>query len=397
MLEPERFRYAKFAATLVALVSVGSECARADKGTPVAPEPTSASASEPARTPSGAELGPTPLISRGKRVVGSSSFHPPAAVVVDGQYRTYAGTWSAGTPTASSKPWVAIEIGPGPTRLILAWSASGSYNYDETDYGSPGSYRIETSSDSTNGSNGAWDTVVTAERVKTHAAEHLFAFAGKKWLRFTVTSAPAASPNGVQIDEIDVHDASAGLEDTWFFMGDSITAFAFDRQTPAHQPSFAELVHAAHADHFPLMINGGIGGDKSDEGAAHVDEWLAGCPDIKHWAIEYGTNDAAGNGTDTAHFERNIRQIVERIEGAGRVAHLAKIPYASDGQHGSVPAFNAKLDELGGGAPRGPDLYTWFSEHPGELRDGIHPTDAGIRSINRLWAEAMQPLYTGAR
>ena len=41
----------------------------------------------------------------------------------------------------------------------------------------------------------------------------------------------------------------------------------------------------------------------------------------------------------------------------------------------------------------GPDLYAWFSRHPDELRDGIHPDDRGIVSIIRLWADAMAPLY----
>ena len=41
----------------------------------------------------------------------------------------------------------------------------------------------------------------------------------------------------------------------------------------------------------------------------------------------------------------------------------------------------------------GPDLYAWFAAHPEQLRDGIHPTDAGILAINRLWAEAVARAY----
>jgi acyl-CoA thioesterase I len=41
----------------------------------------------------------------------------------------------------------------------------------------------------------------------------------------------------------------------------------------------------------------------------------------------------------------------------------------------------------------GPDLYAWFLAHPEQLRDGLHPTDAGIVAINRLWASAMERLY----
>jgi len=47
------------------------------------------------------------------------------------------------------------------------------------------------------------------------------------------------------------------------------------------------------------------------------------------------------------------------------------------------------------GLPSGPDLCTWFSAHPDELReDGVHPTDAGAQSINRLWYEALRPLWS---
>ena len=67
-----------------------------------------------------------------------------------------------------------------------------------------------------------------------------------------ITAAPPMASSGrVQIAEIDVHDISAtapGLpEDTWFFMGDSITAFAYDRAA-LHQPSFAAAINTATAN-----------------------------------------------------------------------------------------------------------------------------------------------------
>jgi acyl-CoA thioesterase-1 len=338
---------------------------------------------------------PNPLISRGRPVTASARFDPPATSVVDGQYKTFAGTWSVGRLAPGKTAWVAIDVNVGPERLIVVWSASGSYNYNETNFGSPGSYRVETSADSTNGGNGTWRPVVHADYVSAHAAEHAFDFDGQRWVRFVVISAPAVSPNGVQIDEIDLHDASTSEDDTWFFMGDSITAFAFDRQTPVHQPSFAERVHTQHPDYFPAMINGGVGGDKSDEGLEHLDAWLAGSPDVKHWALGYGTNDAAGNAQDPSHFKQNLQAMVTRIRGAGRVPSIAKIPFASDHQHDHVSVFNDVIDEVNAANSLvpGPDLYRWFWAHPEELRDGVHPNDRGIQSINRLWADAMAPFY----
>ena len=62
----------------------------------------------------------------------------------------------------------------------------------------------------------------------------------------------------------------------------------------------------------------------------------------------------------------------------------------------SIDPFNQIIDELQAqyGLPCGPDLFTWFSEHPDELSDdGVHPNRTGYESINRLWAEAVALLY----
>jgi|HubBroStandDraft_1064217.scaffolds.fasta_scaffold00517_14 acyl-CoA thioesterase I len=339
-----------------------------------------------------APIAPNPLVSRAKRVVGgSSSQFPQPQNVNDGDYST---SWGAGWPTPEQPAWVAIEVGSGPERLLLNWSASGSFNYEETDYGSPGAYRIETSGDSTDGANGSWRTATDVLTVSVHGQANSFDFTGRRWVKLVVTRAPASSPNGVQISEIDIHDVTVAARDSWFFLGDSITALAFDR-APAHQPSFATWVSGRHPGYFPAMIDGGTGGDKSDEGAAHIDDWLARNPDAHFWAIAYGTNDAAGNESDTDRFRKNVQTIVRRVRDAGRVAILATIPFASDDQHRNIPAFNRVLTELraANSLREGPDLYTWFAAHPDELRDGVHPNARGILSINRLWGEAVDALY----
>ena len=333
-----------------------------------------------------------PLVSRSKRVLGWSSVQfPNPGNVNDGDYST---SWGAGRPTPERPAWVAIALRPGPKRIFLNWSAAGSFNYEETDYGSPSGYRIETSGDSTDGANGSWRTAVDAPAVSTHGQGHSFDFAGQRWVKFVVTRTPAASPNGVQISEIDIHDVTAGAKDSWFFLGDSITAFDFDR-APLHQPSFAARVHERHPDYFPAMIDGGTGGDKSEDGAARVGDWLARNPDMHFWAIAYGTNDAAGNTGETASFRVNMQAIVDKVRAAGRVSILASIPFASDDQHRNIPKFNRVLDDLraANALPAGPDLYSWFATHPEELRDGVHPNDRGIVSTNRLWAEAVDALY----
>ena len=337
-------------------------------------------------------VSPAPLLSRGRPVTGWSSLtFPGLRNINDGNYSTF---WGAGRPTPDRPAWVAIDVGAGPTRVLVNWTASGSYNYEETDYGSPGAYRLETSADSTNGEDGTWRRAAEILAVTTHGHAQCVDFAGQRWLKLVVTGTPGQSPNGVQLSELDVHDVSRGADDSWFFLGDSITALAFNR-APAHQPSFAAWINTRYPDHFPAMVDGGTGGDKSDEGVAHVDAWLARNPDMHFWGILYGTNDAAGNSSDTTRFRANMQRIVDHVREAGRVPVLASIPYASDGQHDHVPEFNLVLDQIRAdrSLPPGPDFYRWFAAHPDELRDGIHPDDRGVVSMNRLWGEAVAPLY----
>ncbi|MGD0524844.1 MAG: GDSL-type esterase/lipase family protein [Polyangiaceae bacterium] len=334
----------------------------------------------------------SPLVSRSKPVTGASTQpYPHFENVNDGNYST---PWNAGRPTPESPAWVAIDVGVGPKRVLVNWSATGSYNYEETDYGSPGAYRIETSGDSTDGADGTWRTMIEVHAVSVHGQMHTLDFAGQSWVKLVVTSTPTVSPNGVQISELDVHDITAGALDSWFFAGDSITAMVFDR-APAHQPGFAAWEHDRHPAYFPAVVNGGTGGGKSDEGAARIDDWLARSPDAHFWGIAYGTNDAAGNTTSTARFRSNMQTMVDRVRAAGRVPILASIPFASDDQHGHIPDFNRVIDELreADALPAGPDFYRWFEAHPDELRDGVHPNDRGIVSMNRLWGEAVDALY----
>jgi lysophospholipase L1-like esterase len=130
-------------------------------------------------------------------------------------------------------------------------------------------------------------------------------------------------------------------------------------------------------------------------GVAHIDAWLALNPDCAFWGISYGSNDAAGNTSSTAAFRTNMQTIIDRVLAAGRIPIFPRIPFSSDASHNFIPRFNDVIDALvaQNGLRPGPDLYAWFVAHPEELRDQIHPTDAGIVSINRLWAEAVDGLY----
>ncbi len=385
---------------LTCLVTVGC---RGSSAPPSGPPPAAEAAPAPVATqspprawPVGPVATPNPLISRGKPVVATNlaQFARPQAID-DGVYNSFAGTWNGGVPTAAQPATVAIQVGAGPRRVLVEWSAGGNYNYTDTEYGSPGSYRIETSADSRDGSDGTWKVAVTNPSCTVHAEEHVIDFAGQSWVRMVITGVPAKSPNGVQLDEIEVYDVSGGVGDSWFFLGDSITALVFNRTTPAHQPDFAALVHERDPRFFPVMIDGGIGGVGVAHAAEHVDAWLALNPDMRFWAIGFGTNDAAGNNTDTASFRQSLSTVITKVKAAGHIPIVAKIPYSSDGSHDTIPKYNLVISELTvqNDLLPGPDLYSWFAAHPDQLRDGIHPTDAGALAVSRLWAEAVASVY----
>jgi hypothetical protein len=168
--------------------------------------------------------------------------------------------------------------------------------------------------------------------------------------------------------------------DTWFFAWRQHHG-ARVQPCPRAPAELRDVGERAAPEYFPAMIDGGTGGDKSDEGAAHIDDWLARNPDIHFWAIMYGTNDAAGNSSQTTRFRTNMQTIVDRVRGRRSRPILATIPSP---RTASIETFQTSIVcSTSFGAANslaaGPDLYTWFAGHPDELRDGVHPNDRGGR------------------
>lgn len=338
---------------------------------------------------------PNPLVSRGKTAVANvDSSH--VAGVVDGVYSA-GNSWSPGNVSVANPGILSIDIGFGPTALLVNLTSSYNTNYNETTYGGAADYALLVSADSTDGLNGTWSTVATVTGNAVRTRSHRIDFTGKRWLRLSVTAkTPQCLVEYLNFDEIDAFDLSSGGTDTWFFLGDSITAAAY-RRAPNVQPSFSELIHTAVPTYFPSQINGGIGGYSAAGMLPLVPGFLSQNPDYKYWAIGFGTNDSWG-GNDPVSFKTNMQGIIDAILAAGRIPMIQKIPYAVGSAHVSIPNYNAVIDELNTqyGLRPGPDLYSWFLAHPEELGpDGVHPNETGSLSINRLWAQAVTGLYQG--
>lgn len=338
----------------------------------------------------------SPRISVGLPVTANAGV-TGAEGAVDGNYHG-SPVANLGEVSTDAPAWLAVDVGLGPERLLLVWADPGWSAYDDPAAGAPGDYLLETSADSTDGADGTWETaaVVVGNRVRSRT--HDVPFVGQRWLRMTVT-APAVTATPVRLDELELFDvSSAGDErpqDTWLFMGDSIVDMSFD--TPSASWAFSSLVQSAHPGYYPALVNAGIGGEFSSDGARHVAEWLELHPAVTHIAIQYGTNDAWGNKrVEATSYEANLRALIEAVVEAGRVPILARIPYASGGAHETLPEFNEVVDRLTEEyeLPCGPDLYGWFAANPSELGDdGVHPAPRGQRSLHALWAEAVMGLY----
>ncbi|MBX5458897.1 MAG: hypothetical protein IRZ31_18545 [Thermogemmatispora sp.] len=341
----------------------------------------------------------SPLISAGKPVFCSANDDGPGgpAALVDGHY----GNWAFWHGTQRSLPaWCAIHVGSGPSRLLLVWASDYVFDYLSDNGSAPRSYTLAVSANSTNGSDGSWKTLVTVSANRARNREHLLPFTGMSWVKMTVTGVqPGNSEHEFLIDEIDLFDVSsqAALNDTFFCMGTSITALAFNR-FDENRPALPDLVQAAYPDDFPALVNGGIGGQTSDGMLQQLDTFLALNPDMHYWLIEVGTNDAFGQ-VDPATYRLTLQRLVTRIKQAGHVPILALAPASN--RSGDGDALNAELERLNSivleitqsaALMKGPDLYTLFRTHPAYLsEDGIHPDSAGIIAINRAWFDALRP------
>jgi acyl-CoA thioesterase I len=333
----------------------------------------------------GAPLRPAPLLSRGAHVRAS---RPGAELLVDGVYRGPA--WGGGIPSAAAPAWAAIRIGVGPTRVLLSWTSSHNHDYRDLFYGAPVDYRIETSSDSTDGADGTWRTAAAVTGNPFRSRSHAVDFAGQRWIRLAVTGlADPVNRWGLFLDEIDVHDLSLGGDDVWVFLGDSIGAAAFDR-APTRRPAFADAVAASHPGYAPAVTDAGFCRARTAEVLARIDDVLAANPSARVFAITLGANDG-----DPVAFRAALDALVGRIQAAGRIPVVARIPFQTRYGPDYVAPKNAALD--GVVAARrllaGPDLYAWFKRRPERLSDGLHFDDEGAIAANRLWAEAVDGLY----
>lgn len=343
---------------------------------------------------------PSPLISADATVFANEGALTTERLV-DGIYSKQGS--ELGLPAEDAPVWAAIELEPGATRVLVMWTDPGYRDYDDPSGGAPRDYEILTSSDSTDGEDGTWESVVEVADNPVNARAHSFDFEGMSWVKLSVSEASIDASDAsvpVKLDELAVYDISSAGDgrpkDTWFFMGDSITKGAFSRGLGLGT-QFEALIKEQRPDFDPIVIGGGIGGELAAHGVAHLELFLGLNPDFHHVVIAYGTNDSwgAGKTPSGSRFDVNTETMVAAVLAEDRVAILPTIPYASK-DHPDLLPFNETLDRVtsDNSLPCGADFYAWFFTNQNELStDGVHPSPQGYRSMNVVSAEAALRLY----
>lgn len=329
-----------------------------------------------------------PILSRGKTVYSSRG---DISYLTDNKF-------GGSAFSVSDNSWLALNVGTGPSKILLNWNNPG-YSWSDSIASAtsckgglsiPVDYDILKSSNSTNGSDGDWETSLIVRNNTVTARAHSIDFSGSQWIKMSIIKGRGS------LDEIEVFDLSNGGNDVWFFPGTSISANSFKSTPPSK--SFADIITESHPSFNPVVIRGGIPCINSKTMADEISKYLDVAGNAGYWAIEMGTNDAwGGSSYNVSTYRTNLQLIIDSCKANNIQPIIARIIGTDSSKAGWQvhPDFLKAIDSLTvkNNLIPGPDLYTYFSTHTSELSDGVHPTAAGGASIFRLWAEKMDSLY----
>lgn len=305
----------------------------------------------------------------------------------------YYSFWNSSAPD-----YLAYDLSEVPEnqrkKVIAVWyNATGQFDYtvvNGSSNGMPSDYTIEVNSaEGGTYPEDGWEVIETVKDNTLHSRQHVVDMSGYNWIRMNITGNDGKSGGYTSIN-MDIHNVSDGISDSWIFYGDSITACGMMN---CYGTGFAEFVNQIDSKYFPIQENGGIGGIRSSEGATNIDRWLEAFPG-QYVSIAYGTNDAWGNPSGTEQYYENTAYMVEKIIEAGKTPIVPKIPYATEPAVGNnVPAYNEMIEKIYENYPevvKGPDFETFFYENPDLLSsDGVHPSESGYSAMRELWAKTM--------
>lgn len=317
----------------------------------------------------------------------------------------YDDNWrSYRTPSGSQPAWLALDLSSkNPAQVAVTWYVSNyDYNYvlrGGTPYNLLRDYTIQVNS-AAGGSvpSSGWVTKATVTGNEYHSRTVVFDMTGYKWIRINCTAIVGSSQNFDACMNLDVFDARNGAQDTWLFLGDSITAAGMAQSGTA----FAQSVRAGNSAFYPSQENGGMAGWKTSDMAARLSQFLGVAP-ARYVTLNLGTNDVnsfAGDTTAVNNAYNNLVTMANAVLAAGRIPIIPHVPWARNSAiQSNAPALNARIDALCAGNPNiilGPDLYGYFASNQGLISsDNLHPTNAGYQAYRNYWAQwALANIYS---
>ena len=303
---------------------------------------------------------------------------------------------SRGRPTYSSSvaddgaPWIAVHAGVGPAKLLVNWAVADARV--RSNVGPvPSAYLIETSASSTNGRDGEWRRELSIECNAASARAHVVEFDGQSWLRLTLAGGLVGS--ALPFERLDLHDASDGTDDCWLALGDAgLAALAGGpAATGGAELCWAELVHERYPGYFPALVDEARAGEAPTRTLERLNELLVTHSPARRVALAYSAASIQSVDADAAALEVMVGIVLH----GGRLPVLARQPAVRGPAHAAADAFNRCIVaiERRHGLASGPDLATWFDEHPDQLDDEGQPNVEGRRAIGRLWADAVDVWY----
>jgi lysophospholipase L1-like esterase len=123
---------------------------------------------------------------------------------------------------------------------------------------------------------------------------------------------------------------------------------------------------------------------------ARLEQALSDNEGIRVVAIGLGTNEFSPSKEYQEAYRENMSALIRAVQSHGKIAMLARIPWARGRDATTQEAMNRVVDALRQefNLPEGPDLYAYFRENPQHLRDELHPNAEGQKAMNYLWAQA---------
>jgi lysophospholipase L1-like esterase len=338
-----------------------------------------------------------PLISRGVPAFASTQQYP-AKNANDADYTTI---WRSSGTSA----WLAYDLsgvaGTQREQVLLGWyndPMTSPYDHTlvgESAYNNLRDYVIQANpaASAANAPTTGWVTLAAVTGNRYHSRQHLVNMAGYNWIRINITATDGSAGNTDAAINMDVHDASQGAQDSWIFIGDSITMDGMHHGPIGSTGNFSQLINAAMNTRFPSSEDAGIGGLTSTEGAANMNTWLSVYPG-RYVGLSYGTNDA-NSCTATTAFYNNYSTMVQAVIAAGKIPVIPTIPASRTSNVQSCgPGFNSKIQQLYAAFPQiihGPDLWGYFTANPSQISsDNLHPNAAGYAGMRQVWACSAQ-------